>query len=220
MGEEVGGGDGARGGGDAAALLGAAGGAGVRARDGGVPGVSCAGAFDELCGPVSGAEEGVGPLEERDGGAVEVGVDEVFGAEEALAEGDHGEVGADGPGRSEGIADAEEIIEDVLDGRWIEGDHSGWTGEGAREALDGRQVDGADFAEILGQDEVGSERGEERLVHGVQGLSGLEGLLDGGVDRGGVGRHVHRAVGREVGPDPGGGEDGDGVDGGWEVTLM
>lgn len=133
---------------------------------------SCA--FDELDGPVAGTEERVGPFEEGDDGAVLVGVYEFFGAKEALAEGDHGAIGALGPGGTEGVADPEEIIENILDGRWIERDHPGWTGEGARQPVHGAQIDGTDGTDILCEDQVRAEGSEEGLVHGVQGLAGLE----------------------------------------------
>lgn len=205
---------------DAGAALRAEGGSGIGEGGGHVPGVAGAGAFQELDGPVAGAEEGVGPLEEADDGAVFIGIDEILGPEEAFSQGDHGPIAGGAPIGAEGVGDPEEIIQNILDGRWIEREHPGWTGEGARQTLNRRKIDGADVAEVLGQNEIGLERGQQGLVHCVQGFARGERFPDGLVDSARVGGGIDGSGGVDVGSDPGGGQDGAGRDLGWEVTFM
>lgn len=185
--DEVFGRDGSGGRGDARAALGAQSGSGVGAGRGRVPGVARTGTLKELDGPVPGAEEGGGPFQECNDGAVVIRIDEILGPEEAFPEGDHGPIARCPPLGAEGLGDPEEIIENILDGRWIEREHPGWTGEGARQTLNGRQIDGADVAEVLGQNEVGLEGREQPLVHRIQGFSRAKRCADGLVDSEGVG---------------------------------
>ncbi len=117
-----------------------------------------AGTLDELDGPVAGAEEGVGPLEEGDNGAVVEGVDELVGVVEAFAEADDG-LGCAGF-QIECTADGQDVVEDAFDGLGVQADDGRGLGQAGGDGADGGEVDGADFAEVLGQDDIGGERSQ------------------------------------------------------------
>lgn len=74
--------------------------------------------FDELHGPVPGAEERVGPFEEGDAGAVDVGVDELTGGEERPRRREAAALPSPAP---DGEGNAEHIIDHALDGGGLSG---------------------------------------------------------------------------------------------------
>ena len=69
-------------------------------------------------------------------------------------------------------ADGEDVVEDGLDGRRVERDDLRLWGEGGGELLDGFQVDRADVAEVLCDDEVWAEVGDGLEVEFVEGWLG------------------------------------------------
>jgi hypothetical protein len=128
--------------------------------------------------------------------------------EEALAEGDDGGGGA---GLEVcGLADPEDVVVDVFEALGVEADDPGLRIQGGGEGADGIQVDGADLAEVLSEDEVGFEAGKECGVEGVEGGEGGELGSDGCIDLGGCGggRGLLR------------GQNRDGIQAAWEVTFV
>lgn len=184
--------------GEAFAALRTCGGTGVGFGDGGIPGVLGTGAFDKLDGPVAGAEKRVGPLEEGDDRAIVEGVHEFVGVVEAFAQADDGVLGA--LFAVQGAAHGQDVVEDGFDGLGVEADDLRRFGQAGGDGADGCEVNGADFAEVLGQDDIRSERGEAVGKQGVKRLGALragEGFAHLLVDCCGLG-----------GCDPGRGEDG------------
>ena len=142
-------------------------------------GVDAAGERDHLRHPVAAGERRVEPLERRDPGARRVG--------------DRGPDGVDpGPqlpaqalaavADAAGLAEADEVAEDLVEGRGVEREHLG----GARQARGDRANvvvgDGADRAERLGDDQVGALGGKRLLIELVERIAGADQLPHPGVD--------------------------------------
>ena len=165
-------------------------GTGVFLGYGGVERVACAGAFDELRGPVPADEERIGPFEEDDTRAVFEGVDELCRGEHALAEPRDGFDGL--LLEADSAADGVDVVEHTLERLRVEAEDLGAGRERIGDTTDCLQIDRADLAEILREDQIGPEGAEERLVHGVEGDSGSELLADAGVDGGWIQSELRR----------------------------
>ena len=126
-------------------------------------------------------ERRIAPLEEEDLGARDVRIHEVDRAPVARAQVDHRALGV--VRAADRLADLEEIVEHVEDALRIEVHDARPLRERGRDALDRAEVDRADLAEILGEDHIGREFGEHRLVERVEALARRERRAHLGVDR-------------------------------------
>jgi len=110
--------------------------------------------------------EGVHPLDDGDARAIHVGVHAVPGIPESGAEGDDA-----GLGRSRqpgGVADAHDVIEDVLQRMGVETEDARRRRHGGCERLDRPSIDRAHGACPLGNDEVRLSGSEGIFVHEMQ----------------------------------------------------
>ena len=168
----------------------------------------CPCAFDELGVPVAADEERISPFQKRGMGAVNERIDGFCRREESFAEPNHAVECT--VAIANGFADAEMVIENVLDGVGVEAQNGRLGVHAADGFLDRSEIDGADVAEILSDDHIGRKCGELFNINGVERCrTGAELLANLSIDLGRIG-----------GGNALGGEDGAIADFAGEITLV
>lgn len=145
---------------------------------------SSAGAGDEVGHPVGGDHEGLDPFDAGDGGSLVLGRGRKPRGDGVQARVQLVDQGAGGGRAIGGLADAEDVVHDRVQGGGVEGDDAGAAEVrvGVECGVDVAVADGADFAVGLGDDEVGAKGGEAVGVDDVQGRARGEQGANLGVD--------------------------------------
>ena len=162
----------------------------------------------------------IGPLAEAHHRPVVVGVDVLLRAVHPLDHLDNRDVGFALEARRP--PDAEVVVQHALDGLGVEAEHLGRPPGSLAEHAGGPanrlQIDRADVAEVLGEDQVRAQLGEKLGVQRVEGLARLHRCPDLPVDgagRIGVGGVVACSLDRSLGR-----ESGQVVEPGGEIALV